>query len=405
MEFNPRPAKVCRTAHAAVAESTNSAGEINATANRADVAAVAAVGITNTTTAGFPTAAAAAAVATPSAVVDAVLMDDSLLESILSYLPKRFCYTATVNKKFYHNYSKAHKQCRKTTFEAVVENHSTFQIWLDWFSVKSPDDIYVGWACDRLLQKVCYLGRESMLDILIYRYPGTFLQKDVIGRYAALGDQLDLLKCALLNDWLDKEQDSISVAAAKKGHLRILQWAKRNGFPWKIDTINIAANYGHLHILKWLRLNNCDWDTAICVNCAHHGHLEILEWAHENGCPWQKEFVLETAVIKGQLEIVKWAHQHGCELNKDVCFYAAAHGNLHVLIWARENDCPWDVRTCAAAAAHGHLDVLIWAQEHGCPWDEQICEIAASNRQFTICRWIRDNGLPAGNFFLHDRVR
>jgi len=41
------------------------------------------------------------------------------------------------------------------------------------------------------------------------------------------------------------------------GHLRLLKWARENGYPWNKDTTTGAARRGHLEVLKWSTMNRC----------------------------------------------------------------------------------------------------------------------------------------------------
>ena len=103
-----------------------------------------------------------------------------------------------------------------------------------------------------------------------------------------------------------------------------------------------AARSGHLEVLQWLRTNGCPWDSYTCMRAAQGGHLEVLQWARTNGCPWD-------------------------EL---ACMFAALGGHLEALQWSRANGCPWDGRTIDLARANGYHDVVIWAKANGSQWTD-----------------------------------
>eukprot|EP00611_Tribonema_gayanum_P006519 TRINITY_DN1578_c2_g1_i4.p1 TRINITY_DN1578_c2_g1~~TRINITY_DN1578_c2_g1_i4.p1 ORF type:complete len:319 (-),score=42.39 TRINITY_DN1578_c2_g1_i4:14-889(-) len=128
--------------------------------------------------------------------------------------------------------------------------------------------------------------------------------------------------------------------AARRGHLRLLQWLRQKGCPWGDDTCSSAAEGGHLELLQWTRANGCPWTAWTCAAAASGGHLGVLQWARANGCPW----------------------------DSDTCSLAAAKGHLHVLQWARGQGCRWDTRTTTCAARDGHLETLQWLRANGCPW-------------------------------------
>ena len=50
-----------------------------------------------------------------------------------------------------------------------------------------------------------------------------------------------------------------------------------------------AARGGHLEMLQWARANGCPWNEMTCSGAATGGHLDVLRWAHEKGCPWSEE--------------------------------------------------------------------------------------------------------------------
>ena len=56
-----------------------------------------------------------------------------------------------------------------------------------------------------------------------------------------------------------------ATAAAKGGHLEVLQWARQNGCPWDSDTCagDAAAKRGDLEVLQWLRQNGCPWNQDV----------------------------------------------------------------------------------------------------------------------------------------------
>ena len=103
-----------------------------------------------------------------------------------------------------------------------------------------------------------------------------------------------------------------------------------------------AARSGHLEVLQWLRTNGCPWDSYTCMRAAQGGHLEVLQWARTNGCPWD-------------------------EL---ACMFAALGGHLEALQWSRANGRPWDGRTIDLARANGYHDVVIWAKANGSQWTD-----------------------------------
>ena len=65
-------------------------------------------------------------------------------------------------------------------------------------------------------------------------------------------------------------------AAARGGHLEVLQLARANGCPWNADTCSWAAAGGHLEVLQWVRANGCPWDMYVLL--AARGREVISRW-------------------------------------------------------------------------------------------------------------------------------
>jgi hypothetical protein len=94
-------------------------------------------------------------------------------------------------------------------------------------------------------------------------------------------------------------------AAAQKGHLRIVQWARRNNVPWG-STCASAALGGQLAVLRWARRNGAPWDEGTCWFAALCGHTQLLKWARSNGAPWQREACLTCARRGNFVEMEQW---------------------------------------------------------------------------------------------------
>jgi hypothetical protein len=85
------------------------------------------------------------------------------------------------------------------------------------------------------------------------------------------------------NDRAGTYKMDFCAGAAYGGILKVLQWARENGYPWDSTTCANAATGDHLHVLKWARANSCPWDITTCMHAAGGGNLEVLQWARRNG--------------------------------------------------------------------------------------------------------------------------
>ena len=95
-------------------------------------------------------------------------------------------------------------------------------------------------------------------------------------------------------------------AAARGGHLEVLQWARANGCPWDEMTCSRAAEGGHLELLQWARANGCPWDKGTCTGAAKGGHLKVLKWARDNGAPWVMAELISAAEEGDQDKLARW---------------------------------------------------------------------------------------------------
>src|SRR5690606_12298914 len=110
-----------------------------------------------------------------------------------------------------------------------------------------------------------------------------------------------------------------------------------------------AAEYGYLDLLKWaherhfplLQLRD---GKAACAAAAKGGHLVVLQWLREQKCRWDAK-TMEAAAAGGHLAVVKWMRERGCAWNSKTAETAAESGHLavtaaesgHLLQWLRAN--------------------------------------------------------------------
>jgi hypothetical protein len=162
-------------------------------------------------------------------------------------------------------------------------------------------------------------------------------------------------------EWRDDGAE-LSRMAAVRGKIESLTCLRANQCPWDWMTCSAAARGGHLGVLQWLNENGCRWNPGTCEAAAWGGHLEMLQWARQNGFPWNVKTCINAA-YRGHLQVLQWAHQNGCPWSEETCQYAAWEGHLEVLRWARQNGCPWDAKTWSWA----HPRCRPYLLEHGCP--------------------------------------
>ena len=221
---------------------------------------------------------------------------------------------------------------------------------------------------------------------------------------AARGGHLALLQWARANGCPWDEQ--LSWAAAVGGRLDVVEWATTEGYTWDQGLVWAgAAAAGNLHVLEWslsgrpgdhCRRSMPPRDSRPGHAAARNGHLEVLQWLHARGCPLDA-ITCASAARGGHLEVLQWARlEKGCKWDDRTCAQAARGGHLALLQWACANGCPWSARICVVAAAYGYLDILQWVRANGCPWDERTCLVAAAYGHLPALQWARQNGCPLG---------
>jgi len=209
-------------------------------------------------------------------------------------------------------------------------------------------------------------------------------------------------------------------AAAKGGHLHVVQWLRERQCRWHFETLWGAVKRGHFDTVRWLIENGCPWGTTTMATAIMSGRMDLVQWLNDHGCKrgdygvWHAarmgrldmlewlhanghvtdSWASAIAAREGHLEVLVWLHAHGGTLLPDVCDSAAEGGHMHVVQWAHANGYPWNAIACASAAERNHLDVLKWMREQGCAWDERVCDGAMMNGNMEMLQWARANGCP-----------
>jgi hypothetical protein len=242
-------------------------------------------------------------------------------------------------------------------------------------------------------------------------------------RAAALGD-LSLLK--EIREAFGKEDiGGICSAAARRGHIHVLQWAISSGGA-RVDeeTCAAAAAGGRLDVIKFLRSLSptpCPWDVRTWVGAARCGNVKVFEWLAYKLCP--RPLAPGTAGVAAAGDKVDDEHA--------VCSAAAGAGHLKALQWLRAQVSagadrvrklialkralhvrPRSSYTCARTtqappfpmgpetliAAFPSMELLRWlrSQSPPCPWSDDLCEVAAEDDEDEVLRWAAENGCTCG---------
>eukprot|EP00967_Tisochrysis_lutea_P130058 scaffold224453_cov27-Tisochrysis_lutea.AAC.1 len=103
------------------------------------------------------------------------------------------------------------------------------------------------------------------------------------------------------------------------------------------------------------------WE-SLCKSAARRGDLRLLQWARAHGAPpWNSTVILSCALTALHLPTLQWVQE--VEPNARALVHAgtwvraARMGRLDVLQWMRAQSplCRWNAAMCRAAADNGHL--------------------------------------------------
>ena len=134
------------------------------------------------------------------------------------------------------------------------------------------------------------------------------------------------------------------------------------------------------------------WTSKTCSAAARAGHLDVLQFARAQDCRWRYEVLSEAAACRNNVAMLEWMCENECELNPEACTTAAYNGQLGNLQYLRSVGVDWDDKVCEVAAIRGHLQVLRWAYDNGCPWTFRDAALLLDDYILTpeIRDWIRN---------------
>lgn len=194
------------------------------------------------------------------------------------------------------------------------------------------------------------------------------------------------------------DRDDYLRAMAFRGHTRLVEWGRLQGFPLDRRCAYMAACGGHLDLLKSIYdESGGTWHDA-AEGAAAHGHTAILDWIveYEHMDDLDALFgVARDAAIGGHsMCAIEWLDAHGCRWDVDAFIVAVREGHLDVIEWLHAHGCPWDERVAIEAAYHDSAAILQWLRAHGCPWNGDVTLAAALNGRIAVLQWAFDHGCP-----------
>lgn len=194
--------------------------------------------------------------------------------------------------------------------------------------------------------------------------------------------------------WLDSMHPGelsfreILIAAAKHGHVPILQWCKKNDNlpgelylrsrehysikwatpPWWRVALEQATLSRHTGVLKWMMKEKLFLSSLAIRAALESGNLEIVLWidqfidGEEWKCSWEKYF--NVAVGKDNIALLEFLKNRDCAWGEEAYYEPGGKGNIEILDWLFTNGYPINARCFEAiVATTGPPESLVWFNE------------------------------------------
>ncbi len=187
----------------------------------------------------------------------------------------------------------------------------------------------------------------------------------------------------------------ISVGAAQRGRLDILEWVHEKKYPITKGACFRAAMAGRLDVMQWLHAKKYDiYDHAI-TRITLSGNEAVLKWIYQSGL--ENEYNLfrgaicsnNLATVQEWFKLIKM-HQLSHQDQFTMMCTAVSQGNVAILSWMHQQGFNLHGRFQRVAAKTGHLDVLKWLCRKGPILYQEIEYAAARGGQEHILTWLRE---------------
>ncbi|GLC72096.1 hypothetical protein PLESTF_001203400, partial [Pleodorina starrii] len=170
-----------------------------------------------------------------------------------------------------------------------------------------------------------FLGREDCTERLeLLQQLGKMDHDEGVIDFAVRTANLPLLQYATVQGVWGRLSARHAEQAAGSGNVAFLAGLLAMGCPIGPGAAEAAARRGHLRVLQWLagpeagRAGAAVLADACLVECApESGSVELMQLLRERGCPWD-ERVFVIAAASGNTAFVEWLASAGCP---KVCVY------------------------------------------------------------------------------------
>ena len=165
--------------------------------------------------------------------------------------------------------------------------------------------------------------------------------------------------------------DTALVAAAKGGHLHIIEYLVSIGANIRDEALIEASGKGHLQVVKYLKYSLASCENQCAFLAAKNGHLEVVKYFISNGVNMSN--YITYASEYGHLPVVKYLCESGANIHVNdnhAIQRAAINGHYEVVKYLYEAGADITARYNLAvqlAAYGGHLHIVKYLCEHGSP--------------------------------------
>lgn len=221
---------------------------------------------------------------------------------------------------------------------------------------------------------------------------------------AAATGQLEVVKW-LVEQTTGYRGGTTCVAAAKGGHVAVLELLIGAGFPWNEDLYRRVMLYQRyapppLALIQYVVTKGLAWDReATWDEVVSHGETESVKWlvandpdgVHFHG---DSDEALVFAAGRGSTDILRLADEHGYALEPAMVDRAARWGHVKTVEWLHTKGVVGSEVALINAVERGHVDVLECLRAHGgYEFHPSLYEYAALNNQDEVLEWLESIGI------------
>ncbi|GLC45460.1 hypothetical protein PLESTM_001738200 [Pleodorina starrii] len=184
-----------------------------------------------------------------------------------------------------------------------------------------------------------------------------------------------------------------------------LQWLRGRGYPLDAAVADAAVDFGNLAALRFLVEQagvQPTGDQFRVTAAARQGHLAVLQYLHARGLPLYAPCVAVGAAAMGHLPLVAWAVEDlgvaPADGEDSLLDRAAASSNIELMSWLHVRGWALGPRAIYNGAESGCEEALEWLVERGCPFplDGGAYLPAVSNGDLAMVRCLHRLGCPWG---------